>query len=329
MNYQALVVFEENKKFVRRIVSRKLEELPAGDVLIRVRYSSLNYKDALSATGNKGITRNYPHTPGIDAAGIVETSSDNSFRIGDEVLVTGYDLGMNTAGGYSELIKVPADWIVPKPSSFSLKECMILGTAGFTAATALYKLQCMGQSVSAGPVVVTGATGGVGSLAVALLSNAGYEVIGVTGKSNANTYLLSLGAKEIQPRSFVNDVSGKSLIKPKWAAAIDTTGGTILETLLKGCMQEGNIVSTGLVASPNLSTTVYPFILNGVSLLGVGSAGMPMDVRRIIWEKLAGEWNIQSRLPSIGKEVTLSELNEKYIDEILAGRITGRIVVKI
>ena len=329
MNYQALVVFEENKKFVRRIVSRKLEELPAGDVLIRVRYSSLNYKDALSATGNKGITRNYPHTPGIDAAGIVETSSDKSFRIGDEVLVTGYDLGMNTAGGYSELVRVPAAWIVPKPSSFSLKECMILGTAGFTAATALYKLQCMGQSVSAGPVVVTGATGGVGSLAVALLSNAGYEVIGVTGKSNANTYLLSLGAKEIQPRSFVNDASGKSLIKPKWAAAIDTTGGTILETLLKGCMQEGNIVSTGLVASPNLSTTVYPFILNGVSLLGVGSAGMPMDVRRIIWEKLAGEWNIQSRLPSIGKEVTLSELNEKYIDEILAGRITGRIVVKI
>ncbi len=329
MNYRALVVFEEDKKFVRRIVSRKLEDLPTGDVLIRVQYSSLNYKDALSATGNKGISRNFPHTPGIDAAGIVETSNNKSFRNGDEVLITGYDLGMNTAGGYSELIRVPAAWIVHKPSSLSLKECMILGTAGFTAATALYKLQCMGQSISAGPVVVTGATGGVGSIAVALLSMAGFEVIAITGKSNAASYLNALGAKEIQPRSFVSDLSGKALIKPKWAGGIDTAGGTILETLLKGCMPEGNIVSTGLVASPMLSTTVYPFILNGVSLLGVGSAGMPMDVRRIIWEKLAGEWNIQSKLPAIGKEVTLEELNEKYIDEILAGRITGRIVVKI
>src|SRR5688572_6927963 len=183
MNYQALVVFEEDKKFVRRIVTRTLDDLPPGEVLIRVQYSSLNYKDALSATGNKGITRNFPHTPGIDAAGIVETSNNNLFKNGDEVLVTGYDLGMNTAGGYSELIRVPAAWIVHKPLSFTLKDCMILGTAGFTAATALYKLQCMGQSVSAGPVIVTGATGGVGSIATALLSKAGFEVIAVTGKS--------------------------------------------------------------------------------------------------------------------------------------------------
>jgi putative YhdH/YhfP family quinone oxidoreductase len=329
MDYQALVVFEENKKFIRRIISRKLEDLPAGDVLIRVHYSSLNYKDALSATGNKGITRNFPHTPGIDAAGVVVTSNNELFRKGDEVLVTGYDLGMNTAGGYSEFIRVPAGWIIKKPAGLSLKECMIIGTAGFTAATALFKLQCMGQDPEMGPLVVTGSTGGVGSLAVALLAKAGFDVIAVTGKKDVSVYLSMLGAKEIQPRDFVNDVSGKALIKPKWAGGIDTAGGLILETLLKGCMVEGNIVSTGLVASPQLSLTVFPFILNGVSLLGVGSAGMPMSIREIIWQKLTGEWNIQPKLSSIAKEVSLQSLNDRYIDEILAGQITGRVVIKI
>lgn len=329
MTYQALVVFEEEKKFVRRIVARKLDDLPPGDVLIRVQHSSLNYKDALSATGNKGITRNFPHTPGIDAAGIVETSNNGLFEKGEEVLVTGYDLGMNTSGGYSEFIRVPAEWVIKKPANLSLKECMIIGTAGFTAATALYKLQCMGQSPEMGPLVVTGSTGGVGSLAVALLSKAGFDVIAVTGKKEVDAYLTFLGAKQIKSREFVSDLSGKALIKPNWAGGIDTTGGTILETLLKGCMREGNIVSTGLVLSPQLSLSVYPFILNGVSLLGVGSAGTPMPVRQIIWKKLAGEWNIQSKLSSIVIEATLQELNERYIDEILSGKIKGRVVVKI
>ena len=274
-------------------------DLPSGDVLIRVRYSSLNYKDALSATGNKGITKNFPHTPGIDAAGIVESSKQHLFQPGDEVLVTGYDLGMNTSGGFSEFIRVPAEWVIKKPAGLSLKECMIIGTAGFTAATALYKLQCMGQHPEKGPLVVTGATGGVGSLAVALLANAGYTVTAVTGKKDVAEYLTMLGASTIEPRTFVNDPSGKSLISPKWAGAIDTAGGTILETLMKGCMPEGNIVSTGLVESPQLSLTVYPFIINGVSLLGVGSAGMEMPIRQLIWQKLSGEWNIRSKLSSI------------------------------
>lgn len=329
MKYQALVVFEEDKKFVRRIVSCKVEDLPPGELLIRVHYSSLNYKDALSATGNKGITRNYPHTPGIDAAGIVESGDQKLFQTGDEVVVTGYDLGMNTAGGFSEYIRVPASWVIKKPATLSLKECMVIGTAGFTAATALYKLQCMGQQPEKGPIVVTGATGGVGSLAVALLSNAGYTVTAVTGKKNVTDYLTFLGAATIEPRTFVSDSSGKALIKPKWAGAIDTAGGTILETLLKGCLPEGSIVSTGLVESPQLSLSVYPFILNGVSLLGVGSAGMEMPVRQMIWKKLSKEWNIRPKLDRIGKEVSLKELNETFIDEILAGRIQGRIVVKI
>ena len=329
MKYKALVVFEEDKKFVRRIVTCKVEDLPPGELLIRVHYSSLNYKDALSATGNKGITRNYPHTPGIDAAGIVESGDQKLYQPGDEVVVTGYDLGMNTAGGFSEYIRVPASWVVKKPATLSLKECMVIGTAGFTAATALYKLQCIGQQPEKGPIVVTGATGGVGSLAVALLSNAGYTVTAVTGKKDVTEYLTFLGAATIEPRTFVSDSSGKALIKPKWAGAIDTAGGTMLETLLKGCLPEGSIVSTGLVESPQLSLSVYPFILNGVSLLGVGSAGMEMPVRQMIWKKLSGEWNIKPTLDRIGKEVSLQELNKTCIDEILAGRIQGRIVVKI
>lgn len=329
MSFKALIVSETNHgKFERTIVNREINDLPSNEVLIRVLFSSLNYKDALSATGNKGITRNFPHTPGIDAAGIVEFSSNTTFTKGDEVIVTGYDLGMNTPGGFGEYIKVPWDWIIKKPKALSLKDSMVIGTAGFTAAVALHKLEGVSITPGSGKIIVTGSTGGVGSLAVSLLSKCGYEVVAITGKKDATAYLKSLGASEIKERQYVYDTSEKPLIKSRWAGGIDTLGGKTLETLLKGCSNEGAIVSTGLVASPQLHTTVYPFILNGVSLLGVGSAGAPMDLRVSIWERLAGKWNITDKFSMIAKEVSLEELNEKWIDTILEGKVIGRIVIK-
>lgn len=330
MPFKALWITEtDDGKFERDIIDRVIDDLPQGEVVIRVLYSSLNYKDALSATGNKGITRQYPHTPGIDAAGIVEISRNEQFATGDEVIVTGHDLGMNTAGGYGEFIRVPAAWVIRKPEGYTLKECMILGTAGITAALGLHKMELLGFNPSQGPVVVTGATGGVGSIAVALLAKAGYEVIAVTGKSHANEYLTHLGAHKIESRDFVNDTSGKALLRPQWAGAIDTVGGNTLLTLLKGCKAEGAVVSTGLVSSPKLEATVYPFILNGVSLLGVGSAETPMTTRLLVWDKLKDVWNIRDKLNAIVKEATLDELNLTYFDAILQGKIMGRIVVKI
>lgn len=330
MRFKAIWVQETAEgRFQRSIIERSVEDLPKGDILIRVHYSALNYKDALSATGNRGITRQFPHTPGIDAAGIVVSSGHKAWKEGDQVLVTGYDLGMNTHGGFGEFIRVPAEWIVALPEGLTLQQAMILGTAGFTAASAIYKLELLGQSPEMGAIVVTGATGGVGSMAVAILSKIGYQVIAITGKNNAGDYLHQLGAHQIEKRDYVNDESGKLLIKPKWAGGIDTVGGNTLATLLKGCMTEGAIVSTGLVGSPKLNTTVYPFILNGVSLIGVGSAETPMRIRKILWNKLSTDWNINEQLNGIAKEVSLEELNDTYIDAILNGQITGRILVKM
>jgi acrylyl-CoA reductase (NADPH) len=330
MPFKALRVIETPAgKFVRSIEELDLEDLPPGELLVKVFYSSLNYKDALSATGNKGITKKYPHTPGIDAAGVVELSRSAKFAVNEEVIVTGRDLGMNTAGGFAEYIRVPADWAIKKPLQLSFQEAMSFGTAGLTAAYALYKMQMMKLAPSNGPVVVTGSTGGVGSIAVAILAKAGYEVIAVTGKENAKEYLQYLGAARIENREFVDDKSGKGLLKPKWAGAIDTVGGNTLNTLLKACIQEGSVVSTGLVASPQLNSTVYPFILNGVNLLGVGSAETSPEMREVLWQKLINEWSVKEKFNAIVKEATLDEINNTYIDSILDGKMMGRIIVKI
>lgn len=330
MPFRALRVSETSAgKFNRSIEELDLEDLPPGELLVKVVYSSLNYKDALSATGNKGITKRYPHTPGIDAAGVVELSRNPKFAVNEEVIVTGRDLGMNTPGGFGEYIRVPAEWAIKKSLQMSFQEAMSFGTAGLTAAHALYKMQLMKQLPSMGPIVVTGSTGGVGSIAVAILSKAGYEVIAVTGKGNAKEYLQYLGATRIEDRDFVDDKSGKSLLKPKWAGAIDTVGGNTLHTLLKGCMPEGCVVSTGLVSSPQLNATVYPFILNGVNLLGIGSAETPNEVRETLWQSLMNEWNIKDKLNAIVKEVSLEEVNSTYIDSILDGKVMGRIIIKI
>jgi len=330
MPFKALRITETTSgKFDRHVIEREIDDLPAGNVLIKVHYSALNYKDALSASGNKGISKNFPHTPGIDAAGVVEISRNSNFGTGEEVIVTGYDLGMNTDGGMAEYIRVPAEWVVPKPAEYSLKECMIIGTAGFTAAAALYKMQLLGQMPADGPIVVTGATGGVGSMAVSILAKAGYEVIAVTGKKEVSEYLQHLGAAKIETREFVTDQSGKALLKPKWAGAIDTVGGNILVTLLKACKPEGCIATTGLVDSHKIDTTLYPFILNGVNLIGIGSAETPMERRLLVWQKLSLEWNIKDKLLAITKEATLDEVNTTYIDAMLQGKMMGRIVVKL
>jgi len=325
--FKALVVTEENGKFIRKIDERKIDDLPAGDVLIKVKYSSLNYKDALSAIGNKGVTRKYPHTPGIDATGIVAETSSNKFKEGDEVLVTGYDLGMNTSGGFAEYIRVPAEWIVKLPKGLAIKESMVFGTAGFTAALALYKLEQCSEVKIQGEVLVTGATGGVGSLTVAILSKNGYQVVASTGKKDQTEYLKKIGAKEVIGRDEVDDKSNRPLLNRRWKAAIDTVGGNILATVIKQMDYRCSVASCGNTYSPELHTTVFPFILRGVNLLGINSAETPMDLRLKIWEKLANEWKPYC-LDEIYTECSLEQLSDK-IDLILQGQIIGRVVIKL
>ncbi len=325
--FKAMIVYEEGGKYVRRIDEKSIDNLPAGEVLIRVRYSSLNYKDALSASGNKGVTRRYPHTPGIDAAGIVEDSASKQFKSGDEVIVTGFDLGMNTSGGFGEYIRVPSGWVINLPAGLSLKESMINGTAGFTAALSLLKLESLGLKPSGDEILVTGATGGVGSLAVAILSKAGYKVTAATGKTDKENYLRTLGAKVILNRQEVDDSSGKALFPPRWGGVIDSVGGSILATALKYTKYNCSVAACGLTQSPLLNTWVYPFVLRGVNLLGIDSAHCPMETRLTVWNKLAGDWKPE-RLSLIQQECFLEDLNEK-IDLILQGKITGRVVVNM
>ncbi len=311
-------------RFTRRIIERAAGDLPPGDVLIQVSHSSLNYKDALSATGNRGVTRSYPHTPGIDAAGVVAESASDAFRAGDQVLVTGYDLGMNTAGGFGGYIRVPAGWVVRLPQGMTLAESMAYGTAGFTAALAILRIERGGIAPDRGPVLVTGATGGVGCLAVGMLARAGYSVTAVTGKADAGEFLTALGAREILPRAAAIDTS-RPLLKARWAAVVDTVGGPILATALASTVRRAVVACCGLVASPELATTVFPFILRGVSLAGVDSAECPMDERLRAWQRIAGAWRL-ANIQAITREIALDGLNAQ-IDRILAGQQRGRVVV--
>ncbi len=326
--FRALVVSKTDEKtFTREITERSISDLPEGEVLIRVHFSSLNYKDGLSCIGNPGVTRNYPHTPGIDASGKVTESSDSRFKEGDSVIVTGYDLGMNTSGGFGEYIRVPADWVVPLPEGMTFKEASIYGVAGFTAALSVDALQKYGVNPEQGEIVVTGSTGGVGSVSVALLSLLGYTVVASTGKKEESEFLQRLGASEIISREEVNNESKKPLLRERWAGAVDTVGGTTLAALLKAAKRGGAVAATGLVASSELSTTVFPFILRGVSLLGIDSGFTPTKLRLEIWNKLAGIWKIP-QLEQLTIDCTLEELDPE-IDKILAGGQRGRVVVNL
>ena len=326
--FRALVVKKnDDKTFTREVTERKIKDLPEGEVLIRVRYSSLNFKDGLSCIGNPGVTRNYPHTPGIDASGEVAESSDSRFKEGDFVIVSGYNLGMDTSGGFGQYIRVPADWIEPLPEGLTIKEAAIYGVAGFTAALSVDALQKHGIVPEDGEVVVTGSTGGVGSVSVALLSHLGYNVVASTGKKEEREFLSGIGASQIISREEVNDESNKPLLSERWGGAIDSVGGNTLATLLKAVKRGGAIAATGLVASSELSTTVFPFILRGVSLLGIDSGYTPKKLRREIWKKLAGDWKL-AKLQKLTIDCTLDQLDPE-IDKILAGGQRGRVVVDL
>ncbi|MGI9534598.1 MAG: YhdH/YhfP family quinone oxidoreductase [Thermodesulfobacteriota bacterium] len=327
-NFKAMVVSEkEDKKYIREITNRTINDLPEGDVLINVKYSSLNYKDALSAIGNRGVTKNYPHTPGVDAAGVVEHSDSHDFKTGDEVITHGYDIGMDTSGGFGQYVRVPAEWVLRLPIGLTLKESMAYGTAGFTAAQSIYRLVENGINPGSGKILVTGATGGVGSMAVAILFKAGYKVTASTGKADQNDFLKNLGASEIISREDATDQTGRLLLKGQWDGVVDTVGGEILATALKSTMQRGVVTTCGNVASHDLNTNVYPFILRGVSLIGIDSAGCPMDRRVKIWEKLSSDWKVD-KFDQISRTVSLEELDPE-IDKILEGGQVGRVVVDL
>jgi acrylyl-CoA reductase (NADPH) len=325
--YKALVVRETPDGFNRNVETRKLESLPENGVLIRVKYSSLNFKDALSATGNKGVTSEYPHTPGIDAAGLVVISESKQFKKGDRVIVTSYDLGMNTPGGFGEYIRVPADWVLPLPDGLSLKESMILGSAGFTAAYGVMKIIEGGITPDSMPVVVTGATGGVGTIAVTLLSQLGYNVTVVTGKNSKHDFLMKIGATEVLGRKEVTDTSGKLMLSRRWSAAVDTVGGTILDTVIRQTAHNGVVACCGNVLSHELKTSIYPFILRGITLAGIDSGNCLMPLRREIWHQLASDWK-PKHLPDIYHEINLNQLNDE-IELMLNGKQTGRTLVNL
>lgn len=330
--FQAFYITEnEDKTFSHAIVERKIEDLPAGEVLIKVQYSSLNYKDALSSTGNRGVTRNYPHTPGIDAAGIVEESLSPDFQKGDKVLVTGFDLGMNTSGGFGQYIRVPAKWVVKLPRGLKSKESMIFGTAGLTAALCIDKLLQNGLTPEKGKVIVTGATGGVGTMAVMILAKLGFHVVGVTGKPEGKTFLLQIGAKEVISREDVDDKSGRPLLKGIYAGCVDTVGGNMLATILKSMQYNGVVAICGLVNSPELPTSVFPFILRGVSMFGIDSSECDIEWRKKLWKNLAKNWKPDGRrsaLQNITKTITLKGL-PKEIKKILKGGQIGRVIVRL
>ncbi|PIE70036.1 MAG: oxidoreductase [Deltaproteobacteria bacterium] len=326
--FNAMVVSENTDgSFSRAIQKRTIDDLPDGDVLVRVKYSSLNYKDALSASGNRGVTKKYPHTPGIDAAGVVETSADSRFSPGDEVIVTSYDLGMDTAGGFGEYIRVPAGWVIPLPKGFSLKESMMYGTAGLTAAMSVDALIDGGITPDRGEVLVTGASGGVGSIAVSILHKLGYSVAGVSGKTDESDYLKSLGVGTVLSIEEATDTSGRPMLKPRWAGCIDTVGGDIMSTAIKSVKPFGVLVCCGNAAGPNLDITVYPFILRALVIVGIDSQDFPMDKRLKAWNKLASDWKLDG-IQQMVQEAPLSDV-DGIINEMLAGRHKGRTVISL
>ncbi len=325
--YKAYLIEETGEnQFSGSIQELNTDDLPQGEVLVNVKYSSLNYKDALSASGNRGVTKNYPHTPGIDAAGIVAESTNSRFRPGDEVIVTSYDLGMNTSGGFGQYIRVPAAWVVKLPSGLDLKSSMMFGTAGFTAGMSVFKILKETRPEN-GEILVTGASGGVGSMAVAILSKLGYEVVAVSGKESAREYLKHLGATRILTRQEALDKKERPLLKPQWAGVIDTVGGEILANAIKATKPQGTITACGNVASPNLPINVFPFILRGVKLIGIDSQNCPIPQRENIWATLAEKWK-PTNLNTFTHEISLDELPGE-IQKILSGKITGRVIVNL
>jgi acrylyl-CoA reductase (NADPH) len=326
-SYTAFVVSEKEGSFQHSVRQLKTGDLPNHDLLIRVCYSSLNYKDMLSATGNRAVTKHYPFTPGIDAAGIVLRSKQPKFKTGDKVIVTSYDLGMNTPGGFGQIISVPSDWVLHLPESLSLKESMMIGTSGLTAAIGIKKIVDQKIYPDDGKVAVSGATGAVGSFAVALFAHLGYQCEAITGKSDQHSFLKHLGADKIIDRNFFYSEDLRPLEKSKWIAAIDTVGGTMLDQLLRQISHNGIVACCGNVLGGRLETSIYPFILRGVSLMGIDSGIALMSDRLKIWNLLSKEWKLPN-LPELCEIIELQDLSEQ-IQLMKKGQITGKLVIRL
>ncbi|MDR5659967.1 acryloyl-CoA reductase [Serpentinicella sp. ANB-PHB4] len=326
--FRALVVDKKDEDVSVEIKNLTLDDLPEGEVTIKVAYSSVNYKDGLASIPNGNIVSSYPFVPGIDLSGVVVDSKDDQFKEGDEVIVTSYGLGVSHYGGYSEYARVPAKWVVPLPEGLTLKEAMAYGTAGFTAALSVYRLEKQGLNPDMGPILVSGATGGVGSIAVSILAKKAYHVIASTGKASEHSYLKELGAAEIISREALRPEKIRPLNKQKWAGAVDPVGGETLSYILTATQYGGAVAVSGLTGGPKVPTTVMPFILRGVSLLGVDSVECPMEIRKPLWERMATDLKPDLLLKDIGQEVTLDELPD-VLAKILKGKTRGRTIVKI
>lgn len=323
-DFKAWRVEEKDGSYIGSEQTLSTADLPEGEVLIRVSHSSLNYKDALSASGNKGVTRSFPHTPGIDAAGEVVEDASGKLASGTAVLVTGFDLGMNTDGGFGEYIRVPAGWCVPMPAGWGARTAMIYGTAGLTAGLCVQKLLTMGAEPTQGPVAVSGASGAVGSVAVELLAKLGFEVVAISGKTDHAADLKALGASEVVGRDALSEEK-KPMLKPVFGNAIDTVGGTPLAELLKQIKPGGSVSCCGLVAGPQLQTTVLPFILRGVNLLGVDSVEIPLADKQAVWAKFSADWACPKTEQS-ARDIGRSEL-DAALKAFLGGASVGKTVL--
>jgi acrylyl-CoA reductase (NADPH) len=324
--FRAFVVNMSDDKFSAGFQDLTREELPVGEVLIRVAYSSVNYKDGLASIADGKVVRSYPLVPGIDLAGIVAESSDARFKEGDAVIATSYNLGVSHSGGYSEYARVRADWVVSLPTGLSLKEAMIIGTAGLTAALALHQMEKLGLKPEHGPVLVTGATGGVGSVGISILKKRGYTVAASTGKSSEHAYLKALGADEILSRTETSAEGKRPMEKERWAGSLDSVGGSTLAYLIRTTKYGGSIAAYGNTGGGNVATTVFPFILRGINLLGIESSQCPLELRHEIWQQLANDY--KPALETIGHEIAFEELPHA-LAAILKGGTTGRVVVRI
>ncbi|SDZ77260.1 YhdH/YhfP family quinone oxidoreductase [Microbulbifer marinus] len=313
-------------KFDQQLVQRRLQDLPDNPLVLAVSHSSLNYKDALSAFGNRTITREYPHTPGIDAVGKVLEDASDTYEPGTELLVTGYDLGMNTPGGLAERIAIPAGWALPLPAGLSARESMILGTAGLTAGLCVEKLLEAGAKPADGEVLVTGATGGVGSIAVALLAKLGFRVAAVTGKLESADFLTALGAWKVIDRETLAPFASKAMAKPLWAWAVDTVGGETLFNVIKSLAYGGGVAACGMASGAQFQANVFPFILRGISLLGVDSVELPLEKKARVWDRLASDWYIGEQLGRIAEDISLEQAPE-FLARLHRGHGIGRYVV--
>ncbi len=326
-DFEAFVVEQVGEEVQAEVQRRAWTDLPPGDVLIRVSHSSLNYKDALAASGHRGIVKAFPHVPGIDAAGTVVESSDPSFQPGDEVIATGREIGVERWGAWSEYLRVPAAWVQPIPEGLTRQEAMTLGTAGFTAAQCVAALVEHGVTPASGEIVVTGATGGVGCLSIGILSKLGYRVVAVSGKQSQTEWLHEIGAERVLSREEFVSTTARPLLTAAWAGGIDAVGGAALTTLLRSTMHRGCVAACGVVGGAELPLTVYPFILRGVTLAGIDSAWCPDERRTEIWRRLGHEWKPPG-LSQLAREVALPNV-ATAVSEMLAGQVTGRTVVVI